>query len=41
MLHPVDWLKGSLNAEKYCRVRLLVLQKVVNEDEISVTIGGN
>lgn len=40
MLHPVDWLKGSLNAEKYCRVRLFVRQKVVDENEISVSIGG-
>ena len=36
MLHPVDWLKGSLNAEKYCRVQLLIIQKGVDEDEISV-----
>lgn len=41
MLHSVDWLKGSLNAEKYCKVRLLVLQKGVDEDEISVSIGRN
>ena len=36
MLHPVDWLKGSLDAEKYCRVQLLIIQKGVDEDEISV-----
>ena len=41
MLRSVDWLKGSLNAEKYCRVRLLIKQKGVDEDEISVSIGGN
>ena len=40
MLHPVDWLKGSLNAEKYCRVQLLIIQKGVDEDEISVSIRG-
>ena len=39
MLHPVDWLKGSLDAEKYCRVQLLIIQKGVDEDEISVSIG--
>ena len=39
MLHLVDWLKGSLNAEKYCRVQLLIIQKGVDEDEISVSIG--
>ena len=39
MLHPVDWLKGGLNAEKYCRVQLLIIQKGVDEDEISVSIG--
>ena len=38
MLHPVDWLKGSLDAEKYCRVQLLIIQKGVDEDEISVSI---
>ena len=37
MLHLVDWLKGSLNAEKYCRVQLLIIQKGVDEDEISVS----
>ncbi len=41
MLHPVNWLKGNLNAEKYCRVRLLIIQKGVDEDEISVSIRGN
>lgn len=40
MLHLVDWLKGSLNAEKYCRVQLLIIQKGVDEDEISVSIRG-
>lgn len=40
MLHPVDWLKSSLNAEKYCRVRLLIKQKGVDENEASVSIGG-
>lgn len=40
MLHSVDWLKGSLNAEKYCRVQLLIIQKGVDEDEISVSIRG-
>ena len=40
MLHLVDWLKGSLNAEKYCRVQLLIKQKGVDEDEISVSIRG-
>ena len=39
MLHPVDWLKGSLDAEKYCRVQMLIIQKGVDEDEISVSIG--
>ena len=39
MLHPVNWLKGSLDAEKYCRVQLLIIQKGVDEDEISVSIG--
>lgn len=39
-MHPVDWLKGSLNAEKYCRVQLLIIQKGVDEDEISVSIRG-
>ena len=38
--HLVDWLKGSLNAEKYCRVQLLIIQKGVDEDEISVSIRG-
>ena len=38
MLHPVDWLKGSLNAEKYCRVQLLIKQKGVDENESSVSI---
>lgn len=41
MLRSVDWSKGSLNAEKYCRVQLLIIQKGVDEDEISVSIGGN
>ncbi len=41
MLHLVDWLKGSLNAEKYCRVQLLIKQKGVDEDEISVSIRRN
>ena len=40
MLHPVDWLKGSLDAKKYCRVQLLIIQKGVDEDEISVSIRG-
>ena len=40
MLHPVDWLKGSLNAEKYCRVQLLIKQKGVDENETSVSIRG-
>ena len=39
MLHLVDWLKGSLNAEKYCRVQLLIKQKGVDEDAISASIG--
>ena len=39
-MHPVDWLKGSLNAEKYCRVRLLIKQKGVDENETSVSIRG-
>lgn len=32
-------VKGSLDAEKYCRVQLLIIQKGVDEDEISVSIG--
>jgi len=40
MLHPVDWLKGSLNAEKYCRVQLLIIQKGVDENGTSVSIRG-
>ena len=40
MLHLVDWFKGSLNAEKYCRVQLLIIQKGVDEDEILVSIRG-
>lgn len=40
MLHLVDWLKGSLNAEKYCRVQLLIKQKGVDENETSVSIRG-
>ncbi len=41
ILHPVDWLKGSLNAEKYCRVRLLIKQKGVDENGTSVSIERN
>lgn len=41
MLHLVDWLKGSLNAEKYCRVRLLIKQKGVDENGTSVSIERN
>ena len=41
MLHPVDWLKGSLNAEKYCRGQLLIIQKGIDENETSVSIGRN
>lgn len=29
-----------MNAEKYCRVQLLIIQKGVDEDEISVSIRG-
>ncbi len=39
-MHPVDWLKGSLNAEKYCRVQLLIIQKGVDENGTSVSIRG-
>ena len=39
-MHPVDWLKGSLNAEKYCRVQLLIKQKGVDENETSVSSRG-
>ncbi len=40
MLHPVDWLKGSLDAEKILQSPVAHnTKKGVDEDEISVSIG--